>query len=67
MIRLPKKYKLPSLMVRVSALAKLLSSTEYVVLKMCEENGVPVVRAGLKKIKMVSTKKFLEIFDNEED
>lgn len=51
--------KLPP-MVRASRLAELLSTTCFSVVDFCERNGVPIIEAGVRKIKMIPKDKFFE-------
>lgn len=51
--------KLPSLL-RVSRLAKFLSTTDYYVAQLCKRLGVPIVKSGAQKIRMISRDIFFE-------
>ena len=56
--------KLPT-MVRVSRLAEALSVKPYWIVSFCESHGVPIVRAGVQKIRIIPRDKFLEKLEQE--
>lgn len=52
-------------MVRIRHLANELSTTDHRVIKLCERFGIPIIRAGRRKIRMVSKELFLEKMEQE--
>jgi hypothetical protein len=48
------------LMIRITQLAEFLSTTDNCVVNICKRIGVPIIRAGTQKIKMVSRKTFFD-------
>lgn len=54
-------------MVRIGNLATELSMTERHVTELCEKFDVPIVKAGRKKIRMVSRELFLKKTEQEAD
>ena len=52
-------------MVRIGNLANELSMTERHVVELCERFNVPIIKAGRKKIRMVSKELFLKKTEQE--
>ena len=46
--------------VRVKEIADAIAISPYFVVKFCKANGVPVVEAGVRKIKMIPRDQFFE-------
>ncbi|MBO5701335.1 MAG: hypothetical protein J6S71_02745 [Clostridia bacterium] len=46
------------LMIRITQLAEIMSTTDSRVVNLCKRMGVPIIRAGKQKIRMVSRKTF---------